>query len=486
MKKNLPISQKKKFKYSITFQSFDEESLEAGDSFDSGYEIIDATDFIGDILYKAYFTYGIYMPVAFGTWESTNPLENTDYWEKGIKKYFAIHISNEDETKISKEESDFITFLLSDGHYELNKFREYAVGGVVIGSIALGIGALITYFYFKGKKGGKSKKELVGKTSKSVTYKINGKDRKFPIKDAWKKEHTLENQSEDYEVPQAERFEMGGDASEHYHEIEYGEGGIARAKEVIMNKIGFNEENANYLVSQSEKFSIWLADAILKKDIKVRNDLEESVGRPRTFDKKSMLDFINKRNNHILYTHSSAIRQILDWLQHPVTPKQNLKELSFDQALEKAREWHNELQVLGGDIDFTEPETNTILKKYPVNSDGIEYYWVFIPSNYCDLESSRMGHCGRTGYGNKLISLRSVKAYGKGHTISDSHVTIAYGSDGTFYQVKGKKNNKPSEKYFPYIFDLIKSIISENGVEYSKESMNFDKTNKLYNEIRVW
>ena len=478
MKKNLPISQKKKFKYSISFQSFDEESLEAGDSFDSGYEIIDATDFIGDILYKAYFTYGIYMPVAFGTWESTNPLENTDYWEKGIKKYFAIHISNEDETQISKEESDFITFLLSDGHYELNKFREYAVGGVVLGSIALGIGALITYFYFKGKKGGKSKKELVGKTSKSVTYKINGKDRKFPIKDAWKKEHTLENQSEDYEVPQAERFEMGGDASEHYHEIEYGEGGIARAKEVIMNKIGFNEENANYLVSQSEKFSIWLADAILKKDIKVRNDLEESVGRPRTFYKKSMLDFINKRNNHIQYTHSSAIRQILDWLQHPVTPKQNLKELSFDQALEKAREWHNELQVLGGDIDFTEPETHTILKKYPVNSDGIEYYWVFIPSNYCDLESSRMGHCGRTGYGNKLISLRSVKAYGKGHTISDSHVTIAYGSDGMFYQVKGKKNNKPAEKYFPYIFDLLKGMLN-NDIN----KLNSEKIENINSEI---
>ena len=60
MRNDLPISPKKKFKYSITFQSFDEESLEAGDSFDSGYEIIDATDFIGDILYKEYFTYGIY------------------------------------------------------------------------------------------------------------------------------------------------------------------------------------------------------------------------------------------------------------------------------------------------------------------------------------------------------------------------------------------------------------------------------------------
>jgi len=472
MKRNLPISQKKKFKYSITFQSFDEESLEAGDSFDSGYEIIDATDFIGDILYKAYFTYGIYMPVAFGTWESTNPLENTDYWEKGIKKYFAIHISNEDETQISKEESDFITFLLSDGHYELNKFREYAVGGIVIGSIALGIGALITYFYFKGKKGNKN--GLSNNRAKSITHTINKKDRKFPIKDAWRKEHSLENQSEDYEVPQEERFEMGGDASEHYHEIEYGEGGVARAKDIITKKIGFNEIIADYLVGKSEKFSIWLADSILKDGIEETNSSKKDV--LKVFNERSK----SVNNNIITSVYSDNIRQILDWLQHPVTPKQDLKQLSFDQALEKAREWHQELQVLGGDIDFTEPETNTILKKYPVNSDGIEYYWVFIPSNYCDLESSRMGHCGRTGYGNNLISLRSVKAYGKGHTINDSHITIAYGvNDGVFYQIKGKKNNKPAEKYFPYIFDLIKSAIQNIDIEYSKPSMKFDKNNKL-------
>ena len=78
------------------------------------------------------------------------------------------------------------------------------------------------------------------------------------------KEYSLENKSEDYEVPQEDRFEMGGDASGYYHEIEYGEGGVARAKDVIMNKIGWSEEVADYLVSRSEKFAIWLADSIIK------------------------------------------------------------------------------------------------------------------------------------------------------------------------------------------------------------------------------
>jgi hypothetical protein len=477
MRNDLPISPKKKFKYSITFQSFDEESLEAGDSFDRGFEVQDDTDTIGDILYKANTTYGIYYPLSFGGWESTEPDEDRDFWEKGIRKYYFLHITNEDGTEISQEENDFITFLLSDGRYEIDKFRDYAVGGIVLGAVALGVGALITYFYFKGRK---SNKGSISRTAKSVTYTINGKDRKFPIKDAWKKEHSLENKSEEYEVPQADRYEMGGDASEYYHEIEYGEGGVARAKDVIMNKIGFNEFVADYLVGRSEKFAIWLADTILKDGIKDTNSSKTDV--LKIFNERST----SVNNTFVNYLYNSQIREILDWLQHPLTPKQNLRELSFNEALEKAREWHNELQVLGGDIDFTEPEKNTIIKKYPKNSDGIEYYWVFIPSNYCDLESSRMGHCGRTGYGNNLISLRSVKPLTKGHTISDSHITIAYGvNDGKFYQVKGKKNNKPAEKYFPYIFDLIKSASVEDGIEYVKEGMKFDENNKLNSQKEI-
>ena len=509
MKNDLPISPNKKFKYSITFESWDDESLEIGQTDVRGYIEQDETDTIGNILYEANTTYGIYMPFAFGRWESTYPDEDADYFEKGIRKFYFLEITNEDGTQISNDESDFITFLLTDGRYKLDKFRDFAVGGIVLGSIVLGVGALITYFYFKDKKPTENKVEKLTKKgdvksssgrAKSVTHNINGVDRKFPIKDAWRKEHKLENKQQKFEVPQGDRqpvkYEMGGDASEHYHEVEYGEGGVARAKDVIMNKIGFNESSADYLVSQSEKFAIWLADSILKKEMQLSyggtyEDKDNTFGGGYIkvdndkIAKKGIIEWQKNQPNWIRSRYSNEIRQILDWLQHPVTEKQDLRNLSFDEALEKAREWHNELQVLGGDIDFTEPETNTIIKKYPKNSDGIEYYWVFIPSNYCDLESSRMGHCGRTGYGNNLISLRSVKPYGKGHTISDSHVTIAYGvGDGVFYQIKGKKNNKPAEKYFPYIFDLIKIAISDS-INYLKGTTKFDENNKLTKEERV-
>jgi len=270
-------------------------------------------------------------------------------------------------------------------------------------------------------------------------------------------------------------------------EIEYGKGGAIKAKEIIMNKIGWSEPVADYFVGKSEKFAVWLADSILKEELEIKN-----LTKGKLF---------NTQHNGVGYINAAygqVIRGIIDWLQHPLTEKQNLRNLTLREAVSKADQWHNELTVLGGDIDFVEPKENIIIKQYPKNDEGVTYYWVLIPSNFCSLESSRMGHCGRTGYGNKLISLRSNKPYGKGHTISDSHVTIAYSeSDGIFYQVKGKKNNKPAEKYHPYIFDLIVYLLensdnSENlsgfggfGSEYGhSEDYGFeDMTEKQLKEI---
>jgi hypothetical protein len=317
-------------------------------------------------------------------------------------------------------------------------------------------------------KGGltKNKKGSASNRSKSVIHTINGKDRRFPIKDAWRKEHNIENKSEDYEVPQEDRFAMGGDASEHYHELEYGEGGIARAKEIITNKIGLNEVNADFITAQSEKFAIWLADSIVK--------LSTNSNLYGTKDKT--IKTLNE-SPYLITQLRQRIRGILDWLENPNTPKQNLRELSFAQAEAKAKQWHDELTVSGGDINYAEPKENKILKTYPINEFGKTYYWVMLPSNTCDLESNRMGHCGQSSYSDNLISFRSNYTNVNGEEINDSHITIGYG-DGLFYQVKGKQNIKPLEKYHPYIFDFIKSLV-KGEIQYSKGGMKFDKNNKL-------
>jgi len=204
-----------------------------------------------------------------------------------------------------------------------------------------------------------------------------------------------------------------------------------------------------------------------------REKLRTSVNIYGMTTKKLSLERMNNGGaSFVRQAYGNEIRKILDWLQHPLTETQNLKTLSLAEAVDKSEIFHNELQVMGGDIDYSEPEENEVLISYPKKSDGTKHYWVHIPTNYCNLESSRMGHCGRTGHGNTLLSLRSIKPYGDKHTISDSHVTIAYNEgQGIFYQVKGKKNQKPAEKYFPYIFDLITKLAKK---DFKQERENIE------------
>jgi hypothetical protein len=215
--------------------------------------------------------------------------------------------------------------------------------------------------------------------------------------------------------------------------------------EIITKKIGLPDFVAEYLVQRNKKYAVWLADSIKKQELETTDFVlgwESGALQNETI-------FIND--------YREKITSIIDWLEFPLTPNQNLNEMSFQFAYDESVRWHNQLEAKGGDINYVEPTENKIIKEYPTNEQGVEYYWTLIPSSFCQLESDRMGHCGRTRH-EALISLRSKTPLKQGY-ISDSHVTVAFGSDGLFYQVKGKKNQKPAEKYFPFIYDLIITLI---------------------------
>ena len=298
-------------------------------------------------------------------------------------------------------------------------------------------------------------------------------------------------------IKKARNLENGGslkkkddDEISQYYDSEFEKGAFIpniKQKQIITEKIGFNETTADWLIETTPKFAVWIADGILKKEMASSmggnyEDKENNFGGGFVkvdndkVAKKAVIDWQKNQPTWLRQRYSQYIRLILDWLMHPLTPKQNLRELSFDEAIEKAKKWHDELQTLGGDVDYKELEENTILKRYPKTPEGAEYYWVLIPKSFCDVESKRMGHCGRTG-ASSLISLRSIIPYGKGHTLTDSHVTIAWDEDeALFYQIKGKKIQKPSAKYHDYIFDLMKDFASDEdhkfkgfGVEYQPE-----------------
>jgi hypothetical protein len=277
-----------------------------------------------------------------------------------------------------------------------------------------------------------------------------------------------------------------------YYDSEFEKGAFIpnqKQKQIITEKIGLSEKNADYLIEMSPKFAVWLADSIVKGmiDDYKRYDYDNASGKTPIEVKEYILNVANdKKINFIAANYRTNIRQILDWLMNPITPKQNLRELSFKEAEEKARQWHNELKATDGDFGFSEPEENEIIKTYPISEGGTQYYWVLIPKSYCPVEQARMGHCGRTG-GDSLISLRSHKPFKNGVMVSTSHVTVAYDTDeALFYQVKGKENKKPIQKYHDYIFDLIKDFSKDEdhkfkgfGVEYDpKEDYGFEDMSK--------
>lgn len=268
-----------------------------------------------------------------------------------------------------------------------------------------------------------------------------------------------------------EHFNDGGD-------VKRGNQALIKTKNIIVNVIGYPEKVADYLILVDPKRAVWFADSILKDKIqKAFKSYCSTAAKPEITDKekkeaievlrKMDLNFVNQHPDSIEVSYGQKIRLILDWLMNPATPPQNLKQLTFQDAVDKSEEWHSQMTASGGDVDFDEPEENIVIKTYPITPEGTQYYWVHIPKSYCSTEQSRMGHCGRTG-GDSLISLRSHKPFTEGKNISDSHVTIAY-DKGYFIQAKGKENKKPVEKYQPYIFDLIKTLVTGDMDSFLKE-----------------
>lgn len=141
--------------------------------------------------------------------------------------------------------------------------------------------------------------------------------------------------------------------------------------------------------------------------------------------------------------------------------------LSFDKAVSLSKNWHEYIRNRSEKVIDESEEKGKILKKY---DDG--FYWIDLLNNNCYDEGDLMGHCGRTS-ADTILSLRRIKN-GK----ITAHVTIAVNIDNEnnyneIYQIKGKGNKKPSDKYHYYITDLLTSdsfIYAYFGLEeYDRE-----------------
>ena len=235
----------------------------------------------------------------------------------------------------------------------------------------------------------------------------------------------------------------------------------ASKKEILVDKVGFSNENAEQLFSIAGPLSVLLGNKFMQHMIPLLQERRPELSKN---------EIVNLINYHVFNLHTGHLNSIMDWIR--VGLNGNLgdnKNLSYLELKDKAKEWHDSLEI--GDADINYVEKNDVLLDYR-DENGEGFYWVDLETNDSNEECKRMGHCGRTNSGNTLYSLRETRKLNKDYTINRSHLTAAIGEDDNIiYQLKGPKNSKPKEIYHPFIIDLIiNSPISGFGYEYDSKN----------------
>lgn len=264
----------------------------------------------------------------------------------------------------------------------------------------------------------------------------------------------------------------------------------ASKKDVLINKLGVNEYNANALAEVAGPLAIFFAYKILEK---YEAEYYDTADRAKEIIKRNQISIQNRmalvNGSNSFVRERDKLRGIMDWAR--VALGGNIKAyetLSFMEMYEESERWHESLGVGDSKIDYKE-ENDVILD---FRKDGEGYYWVNLGTSNCPEEAERMGHCGRTR-GN-LYSLRSFKKIENNHTLNRSHLTASIDSDGDLLQLKGQKNSKPTNEYHKLILPLFyfkddgEFLITGIGYEYNSEhdfkfsDLTEDEIKKLYED----
>jgi hypothetical protein len=254
---------------------------------------------------------------------------------------------------------------------------------------------------------------------------------------------------------------------------------------ILTDKEGLSVEQATFLDEKCGPLAVWMFNKF--KDVSNKNHLSLYT---KPYQGDELINKINSRN--LIISSSYDIQSIMDWIRVGLNGNMNqYKDLTWKELFQKSKEWHDSLQIGQGKINYVEPHTHDIILDFR-NKNGEGFYWVDLNTNNSSEECNRMGHCGRTGNRNTIVSLREVKRLpGEKYTLNKSHLTAAIGNDNVLYQLKGPKNSKPKEEYHDYILPLfyIKDennnyLIQEFGSEYASQQ-DF-KITDLPNDVIIY
>ena len=253
-------------------------------------------------------------------------------------------------------------------------------------------------------------------------------------------------------------------------------------RKVLINKLGVSEEIANWAHGLSDKLSTWIVSSL---KVKYSSDMEgisdeDRVSLDNYFmgldgDYKEIIGLLQKKNRPKLnikeltfvgalefvgrYSHIEA------WLDDPATDIQAerghgfLQNMSWDDALVMANEWHASLMA-GGSVEDLLDDKDEIIHTF---ENGFQ--WILRRSNKCPKSRESMGHCA-TASKSDMYLLRLVKDSAEYVTV-DWHPTKK-----VTVQIKGKGNKKPIDKFHPYIVWLIQNK-EWGGIEVLKTDSGY-------------
>lgn len=143
--------------------------------------------------------------------------------------------------------------------------------------------------------------------------------------------------------------------------------------------------------------------------------------------------------------HISSLFDTIPQVNELVWDKNMKPSTLIRQISEIERKWQEERK------QFVKPEENDrIILSY----DNGKYGWVLLDRGACRAEGDAMGHCGNVPSvreGDQILSFRSIF-----EAEQKPHLTFILHGNGFLGEMKGRANNKPNEKYHPYIVDLLK------------------------------
>tara|TARA_Y100001973_G_scaffold73279_1_gene106941 strand:- start:2751 stop:5162 length:2412 start_codon:yes stop_codon:yes gene_type:complete len=172
-----------------------------------------------------------------------------------------------------------------------------------------------------------------------------------------------------------------------------------------------------------------------------------------------------------LNTYNNDVRYITDYLNGATDFPKDLWDLKFYDMASEAENWHLELKGIVA--------TGAYETKEVVYSFDSGFTIVKVPSQDLETEGEFMGHC--VGSYCDHVSSGAVEIYSLRNRKNEPHATIEITRDGKVYQIKGKGNAAPVEKYRP----MIKQWLQTTDFEYknSPDYLNIMSRDEIRDEL---